>query len=74
MAKTGTCYFDYSGKPHASAEDAVIADIAAVIGGRGDSASMAPGLAKTILANRREIEQAFADLDSMTAPKIAAVA
>lgn len=77
MAKTAACFIDNAGTPHTTPEDAVLADIAAVIGrqGRdGQVAGMAPGLAKLILANRAEIEAAFADLDAMTAPKIAKVA
>lgn len=68
MAKTAACFIDNAGTPHTTPENAVLADIAAVLGTQGrDSqvAGMAPGLAKLILAHRAEIEAAFADLDAM---------
>lgn len=74
MAKIAPCYIDNTGKAHQTAEEAVLADIASLIGqhGRdGQVAGMAPGIAKLILANRGEIEAAFRDLDTMQAPQAA---
>lgn len=72
MAKTGTCFIDNAGKAHTTPEEAVLADISALIGTKGrdgQAAGMAPGIAKLILENRAEIEASFRELDAMTAPQ-----
>ena len=67
MAKTAQAYADNRGSLHPTAEAAVLADLSAIIGRIGSESGLTSGLAKCILEKRGEIEQAFADLDAMTA-------
>lgn len=67
MAKIAPAFFDNSGQHHPCPEAAVTADIATALGRLNGDSGISPGIAKLILEKRREIEQAFADLDSMKA-------
>jgi hypothetical protein len=58
-------YFDGRGTFFKSAEEATISDLATVLGRVGDGDSLAPGIAKILLVNRRTIEHIFADHDRM---------
>ena len=52
---------------HETAQEAVIADIGAALGRVGDEGGLTKGVAKLVLDKRRQIEKAFADLDSLLA-------
>ena len=65
MAKSIQAYLDNRGHLHTSPTSAVIGDIAAALGRVGDEGGLTEGVARLILEKRVEIEQAFADLDSM---------
>ena len=65
MAKAIEAFCDNRGHLHDSAEFAIIADISAALGRVGDEGGLTGGVARLILDKRREIEQAFADLDRL---------
>ena len=65
MAKLGTALFDANGTVHKTPEAATESDIAAVLGKVGEGESLAPGIARTILQKRAEIEALFAEHDKM---------
>ena len=65
MAKSIEAYVDNRGNLHMTPTSAVIGDIAASLGRVGDEGGLTEGVARLILEKRAEIEQAFADLDSM---------
>lgn len=65
MAKPIQAYEDERGNLHTSPELAIVADIAACLGRVGDEGGLTSGVARLILDKRREIEQAFADLDRL---------
>jgi hypothetical protein len=65
MAIRGIGYFDGRGQFFKAPEEATISDLAAILGRVGEGDSLAPGIAKILLARRREIEHIFADHDSM---------
>ncbi len=65
MAKAIEAYQDGRGNLHDSATSAIVADIAAALGRVGDEGGLTNGVAKLILEKRSEIEQAFADFDSL---------
>ena len=65
MAVQGIGYFDGRGQYFKTPEDATISDLAALLGRIGDGESLAPGIAKTLLLKRREVEQIFQDHDRM---------
>jgi len=65
MAVRGVGYFDGRGQFFKTPEDATISDLAGLLGRVGDGDSLAPGIAKIMLARRREIEHIFADHDEM---------
>lgn len=65
MAQEGTVYFDRKGHFFRTAMDATISDLAAVLGQIGEGESLAPGLARKMLARRAEIEELFAEHDTM---------
>lgn len=65
MAQEGTVYFDRKGHFFRTAMDATISDLAAVLGQIGEGESLAPGLARKMLARRVEIEELFAEHDTM---------
>jgi hypothetical protein len=65
MAKAIEAYQDERGNLHDSPTSAIVADIAAALGRVGDEGGLTNGVAKLILEKRSEIEQAFADLDSL---------
>jgi len=67
MAKSIEAFRDERGHLHDSPEMAVVADIAAALGRVGDEGGLTNGVARLILDKRREIEQAFADLDKLMA-------
>ena len=52
---------------HETPQEAVIADIGAALGRVGDEGGLTKGVAKLVLEKRRQIEKAFADLDSLLA-------
>lgn len=66
MAKPVQAYEDERGNLHTSAELAIVADIAAALGRVGDEGGLTSGVARLILEKRRELEQAFADLDRLS--------
>lgn len=66
MAKIGQGYFDAKGQFFRTAEDATASDLAAVLGKIGDGDSLAPGIAKTLLEKRGELERVFSEHDAMT--------
>ena len=66
MAKFGIGYFDSKGQYFRTPEDAPLSDLAAMLGRVGEGDSLAPGIAKTLLAKRADIERIFADHDAMT--------
>jgi hypothetical protein len=65
MAQAIQAFRDERGHLHDCANTAVVADIAAALGRVGDEGGLTNGVAKLILEKRREIEKAFADLDSL---------
>jgi hypothetical protein len=65
MAKVIQAFRDERGHLHDSPDTAIVADIAAALGRVGDEGGLTNGVAKLILEKRREIEQAFADLDAL---------
>jgi hypothetical protein len=69
MATRGVGYFDRKGHYFKSPVDATLSDLASLLGKVGDGESLAPGIAKTLLDRRHEIEKIFQDHDAMlTAP------
>jgi hypothetical protein len=73
MAKPIEAFRDERGNLYTSPELAIVADIAAALGRVGDEGGLTSGVARLILDKRREIEQAFADLDRLmgTQPRLA---
>lgn len=69
MAKVVEAYMDERGHLHASASNAIIADIAAVLGRIGDEGGLTAGLAKLVIEKRAELEKAFADYDALVLGK-----
>ena len=71
MATSGTAYFDAKGAYFKTPTDATISDLAAILGkvGNGDGDGLAPGIAKTLLDKRAEIEAIFAEHDKMIAAR-----
>ena len=70
MATKGTGYFDTKGHYFKTPDEATISDLSAILGrvGQGETGEgLAPGIAKTLLEKRAEIERIFADHDNMTA-------
>ena len=65
MAKAIEAYQDERGNLHDSPTSAIIADLAAALGRVGEEGGLTNGVAKLILEKRSEIEQAFADFDSL---------
>ncbi|WP_240504466.1 hypothetical protein [Tsuneonella mangrovi] len=65
MAKSVEAYLDNRGNLHLSPSSAIIADLAMALGRVGDEGGMTEGVARLILEKRAEIEQAFADIDSL---------
>ena len=65
MARAIEAYQDDRGNLHDSPTSAIIADIAAALGRVGDEGGLTNGVAKLILEKRGEIEQAFADFDTL---------
>jgi hypothetical protein len=72
MATHGTAFFDAKGQYFRTPDEATCSDLAAVLGRVGDGDGLAPGIAKTLLEKRAEIEQIFADHDEMMRVKGAA--
>lgn len=74
MATRGIGYFDRKGHYFKTPMDATLSDLAALLGKVGEGESLAPGIAKTLLDKRHEIEKIFHDHDHMlTTPPIDAV-
>lgn len=67
MARIITAFADNNSQIHTSAEQATLADLAAVLGRIGAESGITGGLAKLILEKRREIERVFADFDTISA-------
>ena len=67
MARAIEAYRDNRGNLHHTVSHAVVADIAAALGRVGDEGGLTNGVAILIIEKRREIEQAFADLDALQA-------
>ncbi len=65
MAQAIQAFQDERGHLHDSPDTAVVADIAAALGRVGDEGGLTNGVARLILEKRRDIEKAFADLDSL---------
>ena len=65
MARAVEAYQDERGNLHDSPTSAIVADIAAALGRVGEEGGLTNGVAKLILEKRSEIEQAFADYDSL---------
>lgn len=71
MATRGIGYFDRKGHYFKTPMDATLSDLAALLGKVGEGESLAPGIAKTLLDKRHEIEKIFHDHDHMlTTPPI----
>lgn len=69
MATRGIGFFDRKGHYFKTPVDATLSDLASLLGKVGEGESLAPGIAKTLLDKRHEIEKIFRDHDSMlTAP------
>lgn len=66
MAKIAQCFADNRGTFHSTPEQAVLSDLAAVLGRINGDTGLAGGIASVILDKRAEIEAAFRDLDQMT--------
>ena len=69
MATHGTAFFDTKGQFFRTPDEATCSDLAGVLGRVGDGDGLAPGLAKTLLEKRTEIERIFADHDAMVRVK-----
>ena len=67
MAVRGIAFYDNQGQYFKSAEEASASDLAGVLGRVGDGDSLAPGIARIMLAKRAEIERIFAEHDQMQA-------
>jgi len=67
MAKAVQAYADDTGQIHASAENAILADLTNILGRVGAEGGITQGLAHLILKKRPEIERVFADLDAISA-------
>lgn len=67
MARISIAYADNRGQLHASAEQAVLSDLTAILGRIGAESGITSGIAKCLLEKRAEVEQAFADHDAMIA-------
>ncbi len=67
MATRGVGYFDRKGHYFKSPVDATLSDLASLLGKVGEGESLAPGIAKTLLDRRHEIEKIFQDHDAMLA-------
>jgi len=65
VAKSVEAYLDKRGKLHRHPTDAIVEDLASALGRVGDQTGMAEGVARVILAKRKEIEQAFRELDEL---------
>jgi hypothetical protein len=66
MATCGTAFFDAKGHYYRTPEEATMSDLASILGRVGEGESLAPGIAKTLLEKRMEIEKIFLDHDNMT--------
>jgi hypothetical protein len=71
MAHTGTGYFNSKGQYFKSPAEATMSDLSGLLGRVGDGDSLAPGIAFIILEKRAEIENIFAEHDSMLAVEAA---
>jgi hypothetical protein len=65
MAMRGIGFFDAKGHYFKTPEEATLSDLASVLGRVGEGDSLAPGIAKTLLDKRHEIEKIFADHSDM---------
>ena len=65
MATRGIGYFDRKGHYFKTPMDATLSDLASLLGKVGEGESLAPGIAKTLLDKRHEIEKIFHDHDHM---------
>jgi len=65
MAKIIEAYADDRGHLHTSPTNAIVADIAAILGRVGDEGGLTSGVAALILEKRDDISRAFADFDAL---------
>lgn len=65
MARAIEAYTDDRGNLHQTVDDAVLADIAMLLGRVGDEGGLTSGVARLILDKRAELERAFADYDRL---------
>ncbi len=71
MAKRGTGFFDRRGRFFKTAQEATESDLANLLGQIGEGESLAPGIAHVVLQRRADIEQLFAEHDTMLAEETA---
>lgn len=67
MAKLVPYFEDERGKPHKKLEDAIMSDIAALLGRQGENGDLSIGIAQRIVAQREGIVAALAQLDALSA-------
>ncbi|MFM7027980.1 MAG: hypothetical protein ACKOXK_04805 [Chakrabartia sp.] len=70
MATRGIGFFDRKGHYFKTPVDATLSDLAGILGKVGEGESLAPGIAKTLLDRRHEIEKIFRDHDEMLAAPV----
>lgn len=65
MAKSVRAFRDEKGHLHLTAEEAIVADIALILGRVGDEGGLTKGVARIVLENRKKIRKAFAEYESL---------
>ncbi len=65
MARIGKAFFDNRGGFHKTPEEAVMADIAALLGKIGEGESLSLGIAHVMMEKREQIEALFEQYDRM---------
>jgi hypothetical protein len=65
MARRGIGYFDSRGQYFKTPDEAVVSDLASLLGRIGEGDSLAPGIARILIDKRAEIERIYSDYDEM---------
>jgi hypothetical protein len=65
MARRGIGYFDAKGQYFKSPDEAVVSDLASLLGRVGEGESLAPGIARILIDKRADIERIYSDYDEM---------
>ncbi|MEY2926934.1 MAG: hypothetical protein RL367_1411 [Pseudomonadota bacterium] len=65
MARRGVGYFDSRGQYFKHPDEAVVSDLASLLGRVGEGEGLAPGIARMMLDKREDIEQLYREYDEM---------